>query len=165
MPSGPVTVRLGDSDYIVVAQRHAYLRRRLGAVIDSLTGAEVEGSGGLMELVGSRMYEVLAAFIPSLMPRWKYEGFAGPEAYEADEYDESKDTSPTFEEQFHAISVAMEVNGLNRLKALGNVVSPELIRALIAEQIANMAATRSSSSSPSANGAPPLTTSSPSSPT
>jgi hypothetical protein len=164
---GPQTVHLGDSDFLIVAQRHAYLRRRLSAVIDSLTGSEVEGAGGIMELVGSRMYEVLAAFIPNFMPRWKYEGFASQGAMEAGEYDEAHDASPTFEEQFNAISVALEVNGLNRLRALGNVVSPELIRALIAEQIANVATARSQSgsSSQSANGAPPLTTSSPTSPT
>lgn len=164
MPATPQQVKLGDHTYLVVPQRHAYLKRRLGGVIDSLQGAEVTDGGGVMELVGSRIYEVLRAFIPDFMPRYEFEGFASEQAFVAEDYQEAADRSPSYAEQFDAIAVALEVNGLNRLKALGNVVSPELLRALIAEQVANMA-TQRSASSPSPNGASDSPNGSPTSPT
>lgn len=164
MPAIPQQVKLGDHTYLLVAQRHAYLKRRLTGVIDSLQGTEVEDAGGIMELVGSRIFEVLRAFIPDFMPRYEFEGYASEQAMVAEEYHEAADRSPSYAEQFDAIAAALEVNGLNRLKALGNVVSPELIRALIAEQVANMA-TQRSLSSPSPNGASPSPNGSPTSPT
>src|SRR3982751_2876901 len=103
MPATPTQVHLGDETYLVVAQRHAYLKRRLAGVIDSLSASSAEDAGGLMEVIGSRVYEVLKAFIPDFMPRWKFEGFATEQAYIAEEYDEQADRSPSYAEQFEAI--------------------------------------------------------------
>jgi len=161
MPEPHPTVQLGAHRYVVVAQRQARLRRQVPAVF---AGAGTTDARDLLTMLSDRAYELLRVFIPDVMPKWEYDGYAGEEAAFNDHYDELADQSPTHRQVQDALAVCLEVNGIDRFKLLGNVVSPELIRALMSQRLADLAI-GNSPSLPAPSGEPPSTTSSPTSPT
>ena len=139
----PATTKLGDHIVPVPAQKHAYLRRKLGK--DGI-GKLLSGNLSL-ESYGHDAYQLLAILIPAYtkaVPEYEFEGYASREAMEADEYDEEQDKSPTFDEILGALEVAIKANGGERLGKLLALVE--------SVQDLSRTAPRPSSSSPSASG-------------
>lgn len=161
MPEPHPTVQLGSHRYVVVAQRQARLRRQVPAVFAGVGAAD---AGDLLTMLSDRAYDLLRVFIPDVMPKWEYDGYRSEQAAEADDYDDASDTSPTHKQVQDALAVCLEVNGIDKFRLLGNVVSPELIRALMTQRLADLTL-GNSPSLPAPNGAPPSTTTSPTSPT
>jgi hypothetical protein len=99
---------------------------RAAAGDNALTGAAV------IEIVGDRLYYVLCTFIPALpewLPEHEFNGYASPQAYEQDRYDEDEDKSPTFPQFLDAFDVIVEVNGGKRfLDMLGKVLDWDKIK-------------------------------------
>lgn len=124
---GPQKVKLGESEYTVVAQRHGYLRSRLGNVVEELGQLNVEGSD-IMGVIGEQAYVLLSVFIPDLMPEYEFQGYADQASYLEKHYLPEKDRSPSYDEIVGAFEVVMEVNRLDLLKHLKNLVGPDLIR-------------------------------------
>ncbi len=109
-------VTLGAHELPVVPQKHARLKhgaRRLG--FDTVE----EYFMALVVPVGDQdRYDLLSLAIPELpaaMPRWEWEGYASAEAAERDEYVESGDRSPDYDQIVAAGHKVIEVNGVGRL--------------------------------------------------
>lgn len=149
MDSGTVT--LGAHDYTVVAQPHAVILRKLPKVVTGTTdlgGLDPDTTpAGLVTLLGERAYDALKLFIPNLMPRYEFHGFRSQEVFDADTngddsgWDEeyALEHAPTLPQMFNAFDVAIEVNGGKRLKdLLGNVLGPEVTRAIRSFVVAQM---------------------------
>ncbi len=150
-----VKVTLGEHEYVVHPQRHAYLRHRLGKQIETLGDAELAGDGAnLLDQVLDKAYEFLSTFIPELMPQWEFEGYGTPSAYENREYDEAADRSPSPGQIIDAFEAALRVNRLDLVKHLKAWVGEEYLRAQVQVMIGEMTmrSLDASPSSPSANG-------------
>ena len=160
-------VVLGDHQYHPVAQRFGRIKKNLGSEMAGLTDLAFDGIGDFIGQGLERAHRVLQVFIPDLMPVWEFCGYASREAWEDPEQEEADDVGPTFPEVADAFSVVMKVNRFDLFKQLGNVVSPELIRAYLNQQVAeNLGRTRSLESSSSTSGPDtPSTTSGTTSPT
>lgn len=145
MPTPPVTVKLGEASYVLVPQRHARIKRELGSLFETLEDGDAT-VGGLMGLIGDKLYEVCSIFIRDLMPREQWE---------------DEEIGPTFPEIEDAILKGAKVNGLDRISSLGKIISPEMIRALIQSRLIPILAgdspSPSSSKSPSPSGEPTST--------
>lgn len=158
----PRPVPLGGSVYDVVPQKLGRIRSRLGVELQGLESiGDVEG--GLQGFVGEsleRAHRLLSVFVPDLMPVWTFCGFGDEASWAADDYDEARDAGPTLPQIVYAFETVLEVNRLDLLGHLKNVLSPELIRALIQEraldlvraQVAEESATPSSPTSSSTPG-------------
>lgn len=160
----PSTVQLGTHRYVVVPQRQARLARAIPAVFDGM-GSQDAGANGLLSMLTERTYDLLRVFIPDLMPRWEWDGYADESAAATDAYDEAADRSPTVVETQAALGKCLEVNGIDRFKLLGNFISPELVRAVLSQQMVDTLIPARSLNSPAQNGAPASTTSGATSPT
>lgn len=135
------TVKIGDHQIPVTAQRHARLRRQLSA-----EDFEKVLSGDY----ASESYRVLSVLIPALpqaIPLYEWEGYASQEAMDKDEYDEASDKSPTTAEIIDAFETAINVSGADRL---GKIVN--LVQMGVESQKAMSVQTPSSPESPGSNG-------------
>lgn len=180
-----IAVELGQDEggnathtYQVVPQRQARVLRKLfdkGGVFSDpaeLTDALQSDVSfdGLYETVGGKLYEVLRVFIPDLMPRWEFDGYASEAAAAEGRYDEQADRSPTHPQVIEALRVSIEINGARWIRKLGKVLNPDLLRAqLNAELASRVSASRnqdgSSASLPPQNGESTPTSSGMSAPT
>ena len=149
-------VELGAHIYEVVPQPLPYLKRRLGTALQALGDAD---AGNMAELLTDRAYEVLEIFLPDIMPRHEWEGFATEEAMAADDFDAAtaRRVAPTGPQVRTAFAVCLKANGLDVYKHLGRFVDPTLVRALVTKALTD-SLTSSSSSSPSPSSASASTT-------
>lgn len=121
-----VDVTVGDYVYRVVPQRIGYLRSKFGLALQGLDTADLS-TGNFLETLGDRVYNVLQVFIPDLMPRYTFLGFATEEAMEAGDYNPEYDHSPSATQVKEALLTGAEVNEIDLLKHLGKLIGPELI--------------------------------------
>lgn len=142
-PEG-IDVRLGEHEYRVRPQRHAYLKRELRKFLDSLSQLSDVEASDLLDVVTAKSYTVLKVFIPDLMDEYEFEGYASADAMKRDAYNEDDDRSPTPPEIKAALGAAMTVNDFDWLGQLKNFIGPDLIRAQIRSGMANWAATQAS---------------------
>lgn len=161
----PTTITLGAHKYTVVAQPLAYLEMELGdvfarlsgvAVPDDLAGVVVDPDGapadkpaarqGFGEIAGPG-YDILAVFIPDLMPEHEFRGYASQESFQADLRDrESARLAPTVPQIVDAFDAVFKVNRLDVIKHLGKVIDPKLIQAFMKTAIGDSVSTLLSSS-------------------
>lgn len=162
MSEAGLEVKLGGDVYRVVPQKIGRIRRKLTEAFSLLDTAAGEDAGEVE--IDDQLYEALRVFIPDIAPKWRLLGYASAEAMEADSYDEAADSSPTGPELIEALQAIYTVNGGERIaRLLGNVISPELIRAWIRTEGLKTLSDRSSSS-PSPRAGAPSTSSTPPSP-
>ena len=140
-------VTLGAHTYTVRPQKIGYLINKLGPNLQAALEAEVEGIVGAA-LVGAKARDVLAVFIPDLMPTWEFLGYDSQAAMAANEYKEHQDTSPEPLEIKDAFKAASDVNGGEVLGHLKGLLGPALtqrvsaaIVALMAEKLPSISAT------------------------
>ena len=158
-----VSVELGDYEYQVIPQRIGYLRSRFGVALQGLDASELS-TGNVLEFLGERVYAVLQVFIPELMPRYEFLGFATKEAEESNDYDPEYDHSPSPSQVKEALLKGAEVNEIDLLKHLGKLIGPDLLQTWVQTvMIDSMKASLQTSVEP--NGDTPGTTSGLSSPT
>lgn len=158
-------VTLGGESYIIVPQRQARLTRRLfgpEGVFNSFEelGSDLQSESSfdnIYALIGGRVYDVLAVFIPGFMPRWQFDGFGSPAAAEAKAYEEEADRSPTVPEIEEAIKAAIQVNGLTWLSKIKDFVDPTVIKNQVTLTVARMgtAAREAAQLSPPSPSSPP----------
>lgn len=135
------TVQLGDQSFVLVPQKRSRLQNRLGGLFDSLGDSDVTNGGDLMSLLADKGFEVLEVFLGrDFMPKWKWDGYASPDHAERGEYVEELALDPDVPQIIAAIKAAASVNGLDSFRALGNVVSPELIRAVLTANLTEVVA-------------------------
>lgn len=156
------TITLGDMTFPLVPQKHTTIKKGVARLFDSLSdGRDVDTGNGIVGMLESRAYDAIKLFVPLFMSR---EDFMG-EGPDGDAH------VPTIPEIRLAISEGLKVNGITgftSLAALVPLLPMELIKAVIAEQIAGaVASSRSSKSltSRSTSGASDSTSSSTSPPT
>jgi hypothetical protein len=133
-------VVLGEHEYTIYPQRHAYLTNRLGRAMAKLQDAsafESEALEGAIAMLGDRAYDLLLVFIPKLMPEYEWAGYPTQEAFEAKDYNEEYDKSPSFPQIVNAFHVCLNVNRLDLLKHLGKVVNLDLVRAYMTKIMAD----------------------------
>jgi hypothetical protein len=158
--SAGVDVVLGDYEYRVVPQRIGYLRSKFGIALQGLDTASLSSSN-VMEFLGDRVHAVLGVFIPELMPKYEFLGYATQEALEEDNYDMEYDHSPSPTQIKQALLIGAEVNEIDLLKHLGKLIGPELVQTWVQTlMIDSMKATLQTSAE--SNGDTPGTTSGPS---
>ena len=154
-------IQLGDTEYVVAEQSFSRVWRRLQGIAQS-AGAigelETGNAEGIVMALGDRVYEALQAFIPDLMPKWKFHGFASNGAYEADEWDENAQeaqSGPTLRQIILAFEAGILVNGADRLRSmLGKILGPQLIqpiRGLLAAEVSRRLQTSLSTNGASAS--------------
>lgn len=170
-----IPAELGEHQYTIRPQRHAYLRRKLSKLADSLTdmnvaeGETADVANSLFDLLEDRAYEVLKVFIPDLMPQWEFEGYGSKESMENDSYDEDADRSPSMPQITNAFRQIVKVNDFDWVGQLKNFIGPDLIRAQMRSFLATQAMNRNSSrtlpSSQPTNGASDQTSSGTAEPT
>lgn len=150
-----VKVALGEHEYTVHPQRHAYLRHRLGDELGRLGDVEAVADENLLDQVTQKAYEFLSVFIPDIMPRWEFEGYGSPSSFEAREYDEAADRSPSPDQIIGAFEMALRVNRLDLVKHLKAWIGEDYLRAQIQVALGTLTqkALESSETSASENGA------------
>ena len=150
--TGPV-VSLGEQTFTVYPQRFGRIKKNLGHEFASITDLAFESLADFIGQGMERAHRVLQVFIPDLMPLHEFCGYATVEAYEDPEAEEDDDVGPTFPEVVAAFDTVMKVNRFDLFKQLGNVVSPELIRAYLNQQVAeSLSRTQTSESSSATSG-------------
>jgi hypothetical protein len=167
-----VTVQLGEHEYTVHPQRHAYLRHRLGDKIELLgQNLNLIADGNFLDQIVDQAYEFLSVFIPEMMPQWEFEGYGTPEAFEARSYDEAADRSPTTGQIIGAFEAALRVNRLDLVKhlkgPLQTLLGDDYLAAQLKVGVGTMTerALGDSPSSPPENGASAQTSSGQDAPT
>lgn len=138
-PEG-INVRLGPHEYRVQPQRHAYLKREMRKFVDSLSALEDMEADQLLDIFTMKAYEVLSVFIPDLMERYEFQGFATREAFESGDYNEEYDRSPTIPEITVALNAAIDVNGLRFIGKVKDFFDPTLLRSQLNATVARWAA-------------------------
>jgi hypothetical protein len=163
-------IQLGVHTYTVRPQKIGYLIHKLGPNLQEALTAELEGLDGAL-LAGAKARDVLAVFIPDLMPTWEWLGYASERAFEdtqlwkrsdgaegSDQYDENADNSPEPLQIKQAFKAASNVNGgevLGNLKALlGETLTQKVIEFLV-EFARQQGALTSPTSAPSPTSPPP----------
>lgn len=144
---GEQTVTLGAHTYTVRAQKIGYLIHKLGSRVQEALEAQIEGVDGAA-LVGAKAHDVLAVFIPDLMPLHEFLGYVSDEAMREGAYDEALDHSPEPLQIKAAFKAASDVNGgevLSHLKALLGPVLTERILAVVTAKIAEQTSAISAS--------------------
>lgn len=165
-------VTLGDTEYSVVAQPIARVARQLRRVeqLGDVFGAQAESDDGeaadsgpdFAEVVlrlGDGVYDVLQAFIPDLMAKWKFHGYASAESFDNDNYDADAPEArngPTTPQLLDAFEAAYAVNGGPRIRTLvGKTLGPALsgiVRRFLAAEMQDRL--EGSLTSPSDSGSP-----------
>jgi hypothetical protein len=115
-PLKVATIKLGQHELAVVPQKHARLKhgaKRLGfnSVEDYFVALAVPAGA-------AERYDLLNLAIPDLeqkIPRWEWDGYGSAEAAERDDYQESGDRSPDYDQIVAAGHKVIEVNGVGRL--------------------------------------------------
>ena len=167
-------VVLGEQEYMLVPQRHARLRRQLGGLLSNLGDLgdlEIDSPNAMIDLIGEKVYDLLAIFIPEIMPRYEFMGYASTEAMDADRYDEEADRSPTQPEIIDAVKIGMAENGFDWIGSVKDFIGTDFLRAQLRVRLAQWAtdsATKTSTPLPnslSPNGESDLTSTSASEPT
>lgn len=125
-------IKLGGHSYEIVAQPIGWLEQELGDKLNSLGTSDLDGN--IIGSLGSQAHSILKVFIPELMPEYEWRGYASREAFDAGEYDRVADRSPSANQIAEAFDVALKANGDLGAK-VGNVLGPELLRALIRQAI------------------------------
>lgn len=175
-------IALGAHTYTVRPQKIGYLIHKLGPNLQEALTAEIEGLDAAA-LAGAKARDVLAVFIPDLMPTWEWLGYASERAFEetqlwkrsngaegSDQYDEAADKSPEPLQIKAAFKAASNVNGgevFGHLKALIGPVLWEKVTALVVAKMAEESGplstisptSESSPTSPPASGESDPTTS------
>ena len=132
-------VALGEQSYAVIPQKIGRLRSRLGVELRNLETLTQMGEDASFDgLIGSsleRAHGILEVFIPDLMPLHEFCGFSTREAYDAQDYHEASDHGPDLTQLRVAFDTCMKVNSLDLLGHLKNVFGPDLIRAVVQEQV------------------------------
>lgn len=137
MTDGRVKFTLGEHEYVALPQRIGYLQNRLGPKLATLGELAVDEG---KSLVGVQAYELLSALVPKgFMPEHEFMGYATREAYDAGDYDEELDTSPSIPEVIDAVKAVAKVNGGDAVDFLRQLLGPQMIGKLIALVIANVA--------------------------
>jgi hypothetical protein len=162
-----VVVELGDHRYTVVPQRIGKITHQLGDALALLAGDE-EAAGGIVEQLGGQAHSVLGVFIPGLMPRHEFLGFASDLALADDEYDDAQDRSPDFDQIVETFQAVMKVNRLDLVKHVEKLVGADFFQAAARKLIADALTgedeedSTSTDSQSSSQAATPPTTSTPS---
>lgn len=140
-------VKLGEHSLPVYEQKWRRVINRLGAVLDTTRLTALRAAAGdnaltgaaVIEIVGDRLYYVLCTFIPALpewLPEHEFNGYASPQAYEQDRYDDAEDKSPTFPQFLDAFDTIVEVNGGKRfLDMLGKVLAWDKIKTSLSNKV------------------------------
>lgn len=162
-----IKIQLGNHQYTVVPQRHAYLQHKLGSTLMELGSIAPDEGASMLSGMTAQVYTVLKVFIPELMPEYEFQGYSTKAAYEAQEYDEDADQSPSPDQIIGAFEGAMKVNRLDLLRHLKEVVGQDflLAQARVAIADATTKALEASPTSPSENGASDSTSSTTPAPT
>ena len=156
-----VEVTLGGVTVPVIPQRHAYISHRIGpAVQAAIESGEGVSGDTIAQWVAGGAYGVLCALIPTLpglIPEHVFHGYSTAAAFEADDFDGDAVAHlagcPTIPEIEEAFTVAMKVNGIDKLVELGKAVAgPEGLRLLRAQMLSSVAGSISSPTSPSQSG-------------
>lgn len=135
-------IKLGEHEYTVVAQRHAYLERMLGPQIGSaLSLSGGDGAQGLIASASTGYHGLLKVFLPELMPLWEWRGFASETAFTStelhkssggeegsDQYDVAADKSPTTDQMVVALRAVAEVNRIDLVEKLKDLVGPDFFK-------------------------------------
>lgn len=150
-------VPLGDEVYTLIPQKIGRLRSQLPLQfreLESLADLEASSLDGFIGQSLERAHGVLKVFIPNLMPVHVFCGFGSVEAYERNEYFEEQDHGPDLPQIKNAFIEAMRVNALDLFGHLKNVFGPDLLRAVLQEQVLTRVAspTPSSTSTSSTSG-------------
>lgn len=125
-------VTLGRHEYTVVAQPHARIFRGLPRIFEEMggldEGADLTDATSAVNALGDRVHDVLRLFIPDLMGKPEFLGYASQQAMDADEYDEAAvNAAPTMPQIIEAFEAAIDVNGGRRLgELLGKLLGPQL---------------------------------------
>lgn len=157
-----VQVTLGDKTYAVYPQKIGRLRATLAIEFKGLE-ALADLGGGIDSVIGAgleRAHSILRVFIPDIMPAFEFCGYGTLAAMEADEYIEDNDTGPTVPQVRRAFEEVMALNGLDLLKHLGKIFSPDLIQTVVQEQVLLRLASETPSlptSQPASGDSPPTT--------
>jgi hypothetical protein len=167
-------VELGPHRYTVVPQKIGRLRRELNRAFNSETGDEeaeavaealdAAKSGeeeDVIEALGGQAHAVLLVFIPDLMPKYEWLGFASEEAMKADESSDATDHSPDMDQVIEALNTCMQVNRIDLLKHLRSLVGPDFLQAMVQKLIADFLTSNSPNSSSVPTLDTPTTTSTP----
>ncbi|HEY3435070.1 MAG TPA: hypothetical protein VGK41_05410 [Solirubrobacterales bacterium] len=131
-------VQLGKYTYQVVAQRHAYLERKLGPYAQEVTQLAAGDIAGLIRAGSTGYHGLLAIFIPELMPLHEWRGFASKKAYDetelwkqskgtegSDQYDEDADNSPDLDQMVTAFTAVAAVNRIDMVGKLKELLGPD----------------------------------------
>ncbi len=131
-------VKLGKHTYQVVAQRHAYLERKLGPYASEVTQLATGDFAGLIRSGSVGYHGLLSIFIPDLMPLHEWRGFASEKAYEqtelwkqskgaegADMYDEKLDNSPDLDQMVAAFTAVAAVNRIDLVGKVKELLGPD----------------------------------------
>jgi hypothetical protein len=131
-------VQLGKHTYTVVAQRHAYLERKLGSEIGSVLALAGGDASNLVASGSVGYHGVLSVFVPELMPLHEWRGYPSQKAYEetelwkssggeegSDQYDEDADTSPDLDQMVDAFQAVAEVNRIDLIGKLKELAGPD----------------------------------------
>ena len=139
-PTVGIDIQLGEHEYRVQPQRHAYLKRELRGFVEQLGDLGEIDADNLLDVGTDQFYSLLSVLIPDLMPKWEWDGFASPQAAEADNYERETDRSPTPPEIKGALQAAIHVNEFDWVGQLKNFIGPDLIRAQLRAVLAQRAA-------------------------
>lgn len=141
----------------VVPQPIAWLRQQLGVTWVKLiagatnlpadendTEAADNAAGDMLGQLGDTLYQVLATFMPGdddlpgleqSFPRWRWDGYAGPEAAQDERYERAADGSPTAPQVKQALLVCMRLNEIDLLRHVTKMVDPTLVQLWINSQL------------------------------
>lgn len=144
--------------YRVVQQRHARLNRQLFGSegifssveeLSEVLDVESDNLDGFVREIGGKAYELLRVFIPDLMPRWEWDGYASETAADAEQYDEDADRSPSIPQITSALNAAIQVNGLGWLTKIKELIDPKVLRNAVNLRLSRMALGAPEPASPS----------------
>ena len=138
--SAPAHVQLGEHNYPVYPQRIGRIENRIGRWLNDLVKTQVSGdTAGLVDMLGANVYDVLAVFIPRLMPLYEFRGYGSQDEFDRRDYDESKDASPSVPEIREAFATVLRVNAFDLFAHLGKVravIDTEFLKALLTARVA-----------------------------
>jgi hypothetical protein len=154
-------IELGPYRYTIVPQKIGRLRHSLREAFtpgaddsdDALAEAEelaekVDSGQGedVVEQLGGQAHAVLGVFIPDLMPKYEWLGFATEQAMKDDAYVGAQDRSPDLDQIVEALETCMHVNRIDLVKHLKDLVSPDFRKAMVQKLIADFLTNNSSNS-------------------
>lgn len=126
-----ITVELGAHTYTVRARPLPRVFRALSGLQGRLQGVDTDrGMDAAIVSLGDQAHDLLRVFIPDLMGKPEFSGFASERAMEEGEDDDAAmDRAPTFPQIIEAFEAAFRVNGGERVGELaGKVLGPEVAK-------------------------------------